>query len=198
MGSRFRTWRLRWAIGGLLLAVCATVFPLAAAQPAAAHDVVETVEPADGSVVAAVPGMVRLTFNRTPIAIGSRILVNDESGTNQSDGPVVIVDNQVAQAIKAGAPAGRYRVVWRVVSSDSHPIEGSFIFTAGQANGIRQSGTARPAAQAPVQTPAEEAGFPWGVAAGGMALAACLIAVGAYVRRRLALNEAAASTGNGP
>jgi methionine-rich copper-binding protein CopC len=173
-----------------------TVFPLAAAQPAAAHDVIETVEPADGAVVAAVPGMVRLTFNRTPIAIGSQILVNDENGTNQADGPVVIVDSHVAQAIKAGAPAGRYRVLWRVVSSDSHPIEGSFTFTAGQANGTPHSGTAQPATSAPVQKSAKKDGFPWGVAAGGMALAAGLIAVGAYVRRRLAPNDDATRTGN--
>lgn len=196
MDSGFRTWRLRRAIGGLLLAAWVTVFSLAAAQPAAAHDVVEAVEPADGAVVAAVPGMVRLTFNRTPIAIGSQILVKDESGTNQAEGPVVIVDNHVAQAIKAGAPAGRYRVLWRVVSSDSHPIEGSFTFTAGQANGIRQSGTAQPATPAPVHEPAEVAGFPWGVAAGGTALAAGLLATGAYVRRRLAPNDAATSTEN--
>lgn len=172
-----------------------TVFPLAAAQPAAAHDVAEAVEPADGAVVTAVSGMVRLTFNRTPIAIGSQILVKDEIGTNQAEGPVVIVDNHVAQAIKAGAPAGRYRVLWRVASSDSHPIEGSFTFTAGQANGIRQSGTAQPA-PAPVHEPSEVAGFPWGVAAGGTALAAGLLATGAYVRRRLAPNDAATSTEN--
>jgi copper resistance protein C len=155
-------------------------------SPAAAHDVIEAAEPADGSVVAAVLAAVRLTFNNTPIALGSEILVKDENGTNQSDGAVVIVDNHVAQAVKGGAPAGRYTVIWRVVSSDSHPIEGRFSFTAGHTNGTAQPGKAALSApSAPSRGAAEATGFPWGLAAGGTVLAAGLLATGLYVRRRL-------------
>ena len=76
----------RSAAAGLLLAAFATV--LAPASPAAAHDIIEATEPAGGSTVASVPLTVRLTFMHTPIALGSRILIQDETGTNQSDGPV--------------------------------------------------------------------------------------------------------------
>jgi methionine-rich copper-binding protein CopC len=96
MGFRSGSVRLRGAAGGLVLAALVVLLSLAPLSPAAAHDVVETVEPADGSVVAAVPSVVRLTFNDTPIALGSEILVKDENGTSQSDGAVVIVDNHVA------------------------------------------------------------------------------------------------------
>ena len=107
MDDRYRSGRVPRALAGIFLAALLAVLPLAPVSPAAAHDVIEATEPADGSVVATVPSVVRLTFNNTPIALGSEILVKDESGMNQADGPVAIVDNHVSQAVKAGAPAGR-------------------------------------------------------------------------------------------
>jgi methionine-rich copper-binding protein CopC len=105
--------------------------PAAAAQ---AHDVLETTDPANGSSVRTVPAKIGLTFDHTPIAIGSIVRVEDSTGADQADGPVAIVDNHVTQAVKTGAPNGKYTVVWRVVSSDGHPIEGTFTFIAGAAN----------------------------------------------------------------
>ena len=96
----------------------------------------------------------------TPIAFGSQVVVKDETGSNQSDGPVVVVDNHVSQAVKADAPAGRYTVVWRVMSRDSHPMEGTFTFTAGSRRGTGQSGTADvPATPAP-RTPRQRRALP--------------------------------------
>lgn len=86
-------------------------WPLVPVSPASAHDVLEGTDPADGSVVASVPAVVRLTFNNTPIALGSEILVKDANGANQADGPVSIVDDHVSKAVKADAPAGRYTVI---------------------------------------------------------------------------------------
>jgi copper resistance protein C len=192
MGFQPESVRLRGAAGGLLLAALVTVLSLAPLSPAAAHDVIKSVEPADGSVVVSVPAVIRLTFNNTPIALGSEVLVKDENGTNQSDGAVAIVDNHVSQAVKAGAPAGRYTVIWRVVSSDSHPIEGQFTFTAGQTNSTANPGTtplSSPSALA--REPAGATGFPWALVAGGTVLAAGVLATGAYVRRRLTGNDAA-------
>jgi methionine-rich copper-binding protein CopC len=171
---------------GVFLVALLAVFTLAPVSPAAAHDVLEATEPADGAVVAAVPSVVRLTFNNTPIALGSQVLVKDENGTNQADGPVAIVDNHVSQAVQLGAPTGHYTVVWRIVSSDSHPIEGTFSFTAGSGS---TPGSAAPTAS---PKPAEPDGFPWGVAAVAVVLAAGMLAGGLYVRRRLSGNDSAA------
>lgn len=190
----FQHWRkrVRVPVGGLVLAALVALLSLAPLTPAAAHDVIEAAEPADGSVVAAVPAAVRLTLNNPPIALGSEILVKDESGTSQSDGPVVIVDNHVDQAVKPGAQAGRYTVVWRVVSSDSHPIEGRFSFTAGRTNSTAQPGTAELSSpSAAARKPGEATGFPWIPAAGGTVLAAGLLVTGLYVRRRLTGNDTA-------
>ena len=179
----------RFIAAAALLAALATL--LAPALPAAAHDVLEETEPVGGSAVAAVPPTIRLTFMHTPIALGSRILVQDETGSNQSDGTVVVVDNYVTQSVRAGAPAGRYTVAWRIVSPDSHPIEGTFTFTAGAASGTAQlvpasvpvTTAAAPKAAAPVASP-------WVLAAAGAALAAGLAGTALHVRRRLTVNDA--------
>ncbi|MFP3462039.1 copper resistance protein CopC [Arthrobacter globiformis] len=122
---------LRIAVGSLAAAALVALMSLTPLAPANAHDAVEKVEPADGSTVASVPAAVKLTLNNTPIALGAEVLVKDETGTSQSLGPVVIEDNHFAQAVKAGAPAGRYTVEWRIVSSDSHPTGGEAVLAAG-------------------------------------------------------------------
>lgn len=180
---------MRSAAAAALVAAVATV--LAPASPAAAHDVLEAAEPAAGSTVASVPPSIRLTFMHTPIALGSRIQVRDETGTNQSDGPVAVVNNHVTQPVKAGAPAGRYTVAWRVVSPDSHSIEGTFSFTAGAGGGMGQPAAASvPATPAAAPKAEGTVAPPWGLAAGGAVLAAGLAGTALHVRRRLAVNDA--------
>ena len=129
------------------LAFCSAL--LFSAVPASAHDVAESTTPANGASVAAVPASVSITFNNRPLAIGSGVTVT-AGGENWADGPVEIIDNQAVQKLREGAPAGEFTVVWRVVSSDSHPIEGTFTFTAAAGSTTTASGTAgaSPAASA--------------------------------------------------
>jgi methionine-rich copper-binding protein CopC len=110
----------------VLVAAAFVLFPAAGAQ---AHDELLSHTPEDGAVVETMPEELTLTFNNVPVALGSVVQINDASGTNWADGEVQIVDTEVSQPIKADAPAGEYSVVWRVVSSDAHPIEGNFTFT---------------------------------------------------------------------
>ncbi|SDX46086.1 hypothetical protein SAMN04487912_1139 [Arthrobacter sp. cf158] len=114
---------------------------LFSAAPASAHDVAESTAPANGASVAVVPASVSITFNNRPLAIGSGVTVT-AGGENWADGPVEIIDNQAVQKLREGAPAGEYTVVWRVVSSDSHPIEGTFTFTAAAGSTTTASGSA--------------------------------------------------------
>ncbi|MDR6620845.1 copper resistance protein CopC [Sinomonas atrocyanea] len=179
-----------------VLVTAAALLPGAAAQ---AHDVIESASPADGSTVATVPASVVLTFDHTPIEVGTEILVKDPTGTNQADGPAKIVDTNVTQALKPGAPAGKYTVVWRVVSADSHPIEGTFTFTA-KAPG---SGTAAPsgaqstagvpaaAQSAPAQAAPAQASSTSGSSGGGIGVwigigvaVLLVVALGAFLVRR--------------
>jgi methionine-rich copper-binding protein CopC len=120
-----------------------TAAVLSAAAPASAHDAAESSSPAQGATVATPPETVSVTFNKAPLALGSKFQVKDAAGTNWAEGPVEIVDNVASQKLRAGAPSGEFTVMWRVVSSDSHPIEGTFTFTATA--GAAGSGTASPA-----------------------------------------------------
>jgi len=118
-------------LGFGFLVVAAAVLGLAG--PAAAHDAAESSTPAEGASVAVPPEQVSVTFNKTPLGIGAAFSVKDAAGTEWAEGPVEIVDNVASQKLRAGGPAGEYTVAWRVVSSDSHPIEGTFAFTAASA-----------------------------------------------------------------
>jgi methionine-rich copper-binding protein CopC len=129
-----------------LLSVVLGIFVVAAAllgavAPASAHDSAESSSPAQGATVATPPEKVSVTFNRNPLGIGAQFSVKDATGKEWADGAVEIVDNVASQKLKAGAPAGEYTVTWRVASSDSHPIEGTFGFTATAASGSAPSGS---------------------------------------------------------
>lgn len=189
---------------------------LLAAGPASAHDAAESSTPANGSTVAGVPEKVSVTFNNRPLGIGSQFLVKDAGGTNWSEGPVEIVDNVASQRLKPGAPAGQYTVSWRVVSSDSHPIEGTFTFTAAAGGGstaaggsasaapsvpVATAGTAQPgsggggAGTAGEATPAAAEPFPWSIVGFAAVAIALLVFLGVTARRRLAGEAASDSAG---
>jgi copper resistance protein C len=172
---------------------------LGLAGPAAAHDAAESSSPAEGASVESPPGQVSVTFTNNPLGIGSSFSVKDASGTEWADGPVEIVDNVASQKLKAGGPAGQYTVVWRVVSSDSHPIEGTFSFTAASAaegaapagsptsaGTVPAIGTAQPGVTA---EPADPAGsgepFQWSIVIFAAAAVGLLVALGIMARRRL-------------
>ena len=191
-----------------LLSVVLGTFVLAAAllgfsAPASAHDAAESSSPAQGATVATAPEQVSVTFNKNPVGIGAQFSIKDSGGAEWADGAVGIVDGTATQKLKAGAPAGAYTVAWRVVSSDSHPIEGTFGFTAtAAAAGAAPPGTpaagALPSAAIPtmgtmqpgtVATPAPAADasgpFPWSlVIFAGVALG-LLVAIGILAKRRL-------------
>ncbi len=133
---------IRHLLSALLGALFFAAAVLSAAAPASAHDAAESSSPAQGATVATPPEKVSVTFNNDPLALGSQIQVKDAAGTSWAEGPVEIVDNVASQKLRAGAPAGQFTVVWRVVSSDSHPIEGTFTFTAtAGAAGFRDCGS---------------------------------------------------------
>jgi len=164
---------------------------------ALAHDVVEGTAPADGSSVATVPAKVTVTLSNTPASIGSQINVVDESGTNWSAGTVEVLDNVATQQLKPGAPAGKYTVQWRLVSSDGHPIDGQFAFTAAAAavagTGATTAGTG--AVAGPVESfsaaptaatqKAPDGGVPWSVFGLIGALVVVVVAMVVVAKRRL-------------
>jgi len=184
----------RKAATALLAALVVLLATLASASAASAHDVVESTNPANGSTVASLPANLSITLDNTPGALGSSIQVKDASGKDWAQGSVRVVDHVAMQQLKAGGPAGKYTVLWRLVSSDSHPIEGTFSFTASGAAGGASAGDSSAAntAAAPAQTttaaaPAAQpgAGFPWGIVVTIVVLVLAVAALGIFARRRL-------------
>lgn len=169
----------------VVLAVLALAL-LGPVPKAVAHDAVTGTSPADGQTLEAAPEAIEITFTDPPLSVGSEILIEDAQGTNQASGDVEITGNTATQSLNPQAPAGLYTVTWRVVSSDSHPIEGSFGFAVDEASasdspaGPVQTPSATPMpAQAPEAEQQDDAGSPTGflVALGLVLLALILVIV---------------------
>jgi methionine-rich copper-binding protein CopC len=171
---------------------------LGLAGPAAAHDAAESSSPAQGASVPVVPEKVSVTFSNNPLGIGSSFSIKDASGAEWADGAVEIVDNVASQKVKSGAPAGQYTVAWRVVSSDSHPIEGTFSFSAAAAAGgaatapgttaaatVPAIGTAQPGQTAAPDTAGSGEPFQWSIVIFAAAAVGLLVTLAVLARRRL-------------
>jgi methionine-rich copper-binding protein CopC len=186
-------------VTAVLVAAAFVLFPAAGAQ---AHDELLSHTPEDGATVETMPEELTLTFSNVPVALGSVVQIQDSSGTNWADGEVQITDTEVSQPIKADAPAGEYSVVWRVVSSDAHPIEGNFSFTVESGAEGTEGASAGAGADAgagtpePIETqenPADEpAGFtvagqtvPWSVLGMVAVLVVLAVVIGVTAKRRL-------------
>lgn len=143
---------------GLLLSV-------AGAPAAAAHDTIESSNPADGATVATVPASVTLTFDEQPQDFSPVIQVTGPDGADWADGTPTVSGTDVSVPVKAGAPAGAYQVAYRIVSSDGHPVTGELSFTAEAAAAgsapVSSTATSAPVSSAPSSsTPAASTASP--------------------------------------
>lgn len=102
---------------------------LAFPSQAAAHDVLERMTPADGTTVERLPEDVSMTFSDQPLAVGLQVVVRGPAGDVASGAPT-IEGKTVTQRLAPTAPGGDYTVLFRVTSTDGHPVSGSFSFHA--------------------------------------------------------------------
>lgn len=144
--------RRLWAAAllGFLLAVGAV---WASAAPASAHDELVSSDPAAGTSVDVLPAQLVLTFSAELLSDGSStvIQVTDAAGASVTDAAPAVSGNTVTQPL-SGSASGTVSVLWRVVSSDGHPISGEFAFDVAAA--------AAPVATAPVASPTPSASAP--------------------------------------
>lgn len=185
----------RHVLGFLLGSFVFAAALLGLAGPAAAHDAAESSSPAQGASVPAPPGKVSVTFSNNPLGLGASFSVKDSAGKEWAEGPVEIVDNVASQKLRPGGPAGSYTVSWRVVSSDSHPIEGTFSFSAaagalGAASAtpggaVPGMGTAEPGETAAPSTAGTGQPFQWSIVIFAVVAVGLLVALAVLARRRL-------------
>ena len=114
-----------------LFRIVTVVASLALPGAAFGHAVLERAEPPAGAVVRAAPSEVRLLFSEAVEPAFSRVQVVDQAG-RRADAGAARVDARNGRllrvALQPGLAPGSYRVVWRVVSVDTHVIEGSYGF----------------------------------------------------------------------
>ncbi|MBF4607807.1 copper resistance CopC family protein [Curtobacterium sp. VKM Ac-1393] len=112
-----------------LAIVLGGLFAILGVQPAMAHSALTGSTPADGAVVTEPLDRVDLTFSEAPLTgldAGLRIQVTDADGTDVSTGEVTVSGMTMGKAVDL--ENGAYTVLWRYVSPDGHPIDGSFGF----------------------------------------------------------------------
>lgn len=142
--------RVAWRVAAGALAV-GTALAMSAA-PASAHATLTGSSPEKDSAVAS-PAEIVLTYS-DPVRL-PRVVVTDGSDKQYQAGEPRAVDNKVTQAVNGSMPNGEYKVGWRVVSSDGHPVSGTYTFTVQGSAG--SGGSAAPAAPASSPSPANAA-----------------------------------------
>ena len=98
-----------------------------------AHAHLDHANPAVGSTVAQPPKEVSLWFTEALEAKFSTIEVRDAQGRPVQAGPATLDRGNTAQLrvpLKA-LPPGTYKVIWRVLSVDTHRTQGDFTFRVG-------------------------------------------------------------------
>ncbi|ACZ32270.1 copper resistance protein CopC [Xylanimonas cellulosilytica DSM 15894] len=121
MSSAFSARRL------LLALVAAGLALVGLATPASAHDRLVSSDPADGATLDVLPAVLTLEFSDAVLDTGTQVVVT--TGGADVGAPAPEVDGvTVTVPLPPDLANGDYDVAWRAVSSDGHPIEGTFTF----------------------------------------------------------------------
>lgn len=104
------------------------------AAPAGAHAELVSTDPDHGEVLEAAPEQVVLEFNERVEPAPEAIEVFDGSGDEISVGSIQASGSEVSAELPTLDDA-TYVVSWQVVSGDSHPISGAFLFHVGEPAG---------------------------------------------------------------
>lgn len=118
-------------LGGLTVLLLAGGLLLASAAPAAAHDNLISSTPEAGSTVDVSPAEISLTFSGELLTATSAVVIEVTSpdGQNVAEGEPAVDGTTVTQTLAASQSAGVFTVLWRVVSSDGHPISDQYTYT---------------------------------------------------------------------
>lgn len=129
-----RSARLLVALLAALATLAATLLlGIGGAVPAQAHDRIISSDPADGAQLDAAPAALTMTFSTEPLAVEPQVVVTDTAGTVVAQGSPTIEGTAATFPWPAELTGDTYTVAWRVVSSDGHPIEGTFSFAVAAA-----------------------------------------------------------------
>ncbi|GGN00596.1 copper resistance protein C [Lentzea pudingi] len=120
---------MKRALVALLFAGAAV---LATAAPAAAHNALIGSDPKDKTSLEVGPSTVTLTFDQDVQGgqgINAISVVDSSGGHYEVAGDPTIRDTAVSQKVEALGKAGEYKIGYRILSADGHPVSGELTFT---------------------------------------------------------------------
>lgn len=174
-------------IAKVIAAIALVVAGALPVQSAYAHAELESSNPEANSVIGAAPEFVSLTFGEKLMIIegeagANQVQVTDSSKARVDNGDYQVTGEVLTVSLKPELADDTYKVTYRVVSEDGHPIEGVYEFTV---NGMARSLEATPMAvdegspspmlyQAGTEEPAgtNDAAIGWSVAVGAVLIGA--------------------------
>ncbi|REF32262.1 copper resistance CopC family protein [Calidifontibacter indicus] len=106
---------------------------------AQAHDTLLSTTPKSGATTAPVQS-VSMVFNEAVLSTGAAVTVDGPDGAVAQGSPSINAAT-VSQDLRQPLANGSYKVTWRVLSSDGHPISGSFSFVVAGATASSSSTT---------------------------------------------------------
>jgi methionine-rich copper-binding protein CopC len=174
----YDTIRPTGAVRAIVGAMVSVVFVVVSAAPAAAHTSLKASSPKDGGKIGVAPDELVLEFTYPILTVGYRIVVQGPDGRQYQGKAPQIADNKLSQPLKPLGPPGEYRVDFRVVAYDGHPLTSGMRFTLtkpGPAAGGAKA-LAQPPRLAPVSDTVHDA--PSWVSWAGGALTALLVFFG--------------------
>lgn len=143
-----------------LAALALLLLSTLSAAPAKAHDDLLSTTPADASALGDAPEDITLKFAAAPVKDTSKLVATADTGEQFALTDVTVSGSTVSAPWPQTAPAGTYKVAWRSVGSDGHPLTGTFSFsyaTPGAGPAIPEATTGTPGAGIGVATPAPQA-----------------------------------------
>jgi methionine-rich copper-binding protein CopC len=117
-----------------IVAVSSASLILWTVAAAFAHAHLVRATPAEGGEVKEAPAEVTLKFNERLEPSFSSAVIRDSAGkqVDKADAHVDKADRTVVHVSLPPLDPGVYTVEWRIMSSDSHKVNGNFTFKVGQ------------------------------------------------------------------
>ncbi len=101
----------------------------ALAAPARAHTALESSTPEQGASVASPPTEVTLAFTGPIQHYAVTVAVHGPDGKQFGAGKPEVSGDTVTRPLRPLGPGGTYKIAYRVVSADGHPVSGTLSFT---------------------------------------------------------------------
>jgi copper resistance protein C len=130
------------------------VTALVSAAPASAHAALVKITPNADATLTTAPTEVVLQFDEPVSPTFATVVVTTAAGVNVARGKPTVLGARVTQPLSPAIASGGYRIAYRVVSNDGHPVSGESHFSLTLASG---SGSATPVGTPPTSGSATSA-----------------------------------------